>query len=142
MACGELTPLTGQGFRVSMLSIALALRGDAVDTLALAREAFEQLRALSATSGPLLAAALDFARRNDLRRAVRLAGYALSPQKKDQAGVCLPVLLQAHQRVRDRALIEQSVTTIEAWLRAGEQLTEAQVAAIAFEDAPLMDFPE
>ncbi len=132
----------GQGFRVSMLSIALALRGDAVDTFALAREAFEQLRALSATSGPLLAAALDFARRNDLRRAVRLAGYALSPQKKDQAGVCLPVLLQAHQRVRDRALIEQSVTTIEAWLRAGEQLTEAQVAAIAFEDAPLMDFPE
>jgi tetratricopeptide (TPR) repeat protein len=131
----------GQGFRVSMLSIALALRGDAVDTFALAREAFDQLRALSATSGPVLAAALDLARRNDLRRAVLLAGYALSPQKKTPAPVCLPVLLQVHHRVRDRALVEYSAAAIETWLRAGERLTEAQVAAIAFDDAQLDGLP-
>jgi predicted ATPase/DNA-binding winged helix-turn-helix (wHTH) protein len=131
----------GQGFRVSMLSIALALRGDAVETFALAREAFDQLRAVSATSGPVVAAALDLARRNDLRRAVLLAGYALSPQKKNPAPVCLPVLLQAHHRVRDRALVEYSAAAIETWLRAGERLTEAQVAAIAFDDAPLDGLP-
>jgi predicted ATPase/DNA-binding winged helix-turn-helix (wHTH) protein len=127
----------GQGFRISMLSIALALRGDAVDILALAREAFDQLRALGATSGPVLAAALHHTRRNDLGRAVLLAGYALSAPKKNSAPVCLPVLLQVQQQVRDRALVDHSAATVETWLRAGEQLTEAQAAAIAFDDAPL-----
>ena len=131
----------GQGFRVSMLSIALALRGDAVDTFALAREAFDQLRALSATSGPVLAAALDHARRNDLRRAVLLRRLRTQPAKKTPAPVCLPVLLQVHHRVRDRALVEHSAAAIETWLRAGERLTEAQVAAIAFDDAQLDGLP-
>jgi predicted ATPase len=127
----------GHGFRISMLSIALALRGDAVDVLALAREAFDQLRALGATSGPLLAAALHHARRDDLRRAVLLAGYVLNEPKKNPAPVCLPVHLRVQQQVRDRALVEHSATTVEIWLGAGESLTEAQVTAIAFDDAPL-----
>jgi len=131
----------GQGFRISMLSIAVALRGDAVDNLALAREAFDQLRALGATSGPVLAAALHHARRDDLQRAVLLAGYALSASKTNPAAICLPVLLQVQQQVRDRALVEHSAATVETWLRAGEQLTEAQVAAIAFDDAPLDGLP-
>jgi predicted esterase len=124
-----------------MLSIALALRGDAVDVLPLAREAFDQLRGLGATSGAVLAAALHHARRDDLRRAVLLGGYALSPQKTNPAPVCLPVLLQVHHRVRDRALVEYSAAAIDIWLHAGEGLTEAQVAAIAFDDAPLDGLP-
>jgi predicted ATPase/DNA-binding winged helix-turn-helix (wHTH) protein len=131
----------GQGFRISMLSIALALRGDAVDVLALAREAFDQLRALGATSGPVLAAALHHARRDDLQRAVLLAGYALSAPKTNPAPICLPVLLQVQQQVRDRALVDHSAATVEAWLRAGERLTEARVAAIAFDDGPLDGLP-
>jgi hypothetical protein len=120
-----------------MLSIAHALRDDAVDILALARDAFDQLRALGATSGPVLAAALHHARRDDLQRAVLLAGYALSAPKKSPAPVCLRVLQRAQQQVRDRALSAQSSATVESWLSAGEHLTEAQVAAIAFDDATL-----
>jgi predicted ATPase/DNA-binding winged helix-turn-helix (wHTH) protein len=127
----------GLDFRLSMLSIALALRGDAVDVLALAREAFDQLRGLGATSGPVLAAALHHARRDDLRRAVLLAGYALSAPKTNPAPACLQLLLHVQQQVCDRALIVQSAATVESWQRAGEQLTEAQAAAIAFDDAPL-----
>lgn len=130
----------GQDFRLSMLSIALALRGDAVDILALAREAFDQLRSLGVTSGPLLAAALHHARRDDLRRAVLLAGYALSaPAQLTKSAA--PVFLHVQQRIRDLALAEQSAATVDSWLRAGERLTEGQVAAIAFDDAPLDKVP-
>ena len=126
----------GQDFRLGMFSIALALRGDSVDVLALAREAFDQLRALGATSAPVLAAALHLARRDDLPRAVLLAGYALSaPAQLKKKPV--PVLLQVHQQVRDRALAEHSAAAVETWLRTGERLTEAQVAAIAFDNVPL-----
>jgi predicted ATPase/DNA-binding winged helix-turn-helix (wHTH) protein len=131
----------GQGFRVSMLSIALALRGDAVDTLALSREAFDQLRALGATNGPVLATALHHARRDDLRRAVVLTGFAISVLNRNPAPACLPVLLEVQQQVRDRALAAHSAATVETWLRAGERLTEAQVELIAFDDAPLDGLP-
>jgi len=127
----------GLDFRLSMLSIALALRGDAVDVLALAREAFDRLRGLGATSGPLLAAALHHARRDDLRRAVLLAGYALSAPKTNPSPACLQLLLHAQKQVRDRALMVQSTATVEDWRREGELLTEAQAAAIAFDGVPL-----
>jgi len=126
----------GLDFRLSMLAIALALRGDAVDTVALAREAFDELRALGATSGPLLAAALHLARRGDLHRAMLLVGYALSSQARLKS-MPAPVFLQIEQRLRDRASSEHPAATIETWLRAGERLTEAQVTAVAFDDAPL-----
>ena len=127
----------GLDFRLSMLSIALALRGDAVDVPALAREAFDQLRALGATSGPVLAAALHHARHGDPRRAVLLAGFALSEPKTNPAPPCLQLLLHVQQQVREHALVEHSAAMVEAWLRAGEQLNDAQAAAIAFDDAPL-----
>ena len=127
----------GRDFRLSMLSIALALRGDAVDVLALAREAFDQLRALGAVAGPLLAASLHHARHDDLRRAVLLAGYAISVPKRNPAPACLQLLLHVQQQVRDQALVQHPAATVETWLRAGEQLTEAQAAEIAFDDAPL-----
>jgi predicted ATPase len=125
----------GRDFRLSMLSIALALRGDDVDVLALAREAFGQLRSLGATSGPILAAALHHARRGDLERAVLLAAYAVDAPAR--AGRCtLPVCLRAQQRVRDRAAAAYPAATVDDWLRAGALLTEARAAALAFDDAP------
>jgi tetratricopeptide (TPR) repeat protein len=127
----------GLDFRLSMLSIALALRGDAVEVLALAREAFDRLRGLGATSGPLLAAALHHARRDDLRRAVLLAGYALSGPKTNPAPACLHLFQHVQQQVCDRALIVESAATVESWRTAGEQLTEARAAAIAFDGVPL-----
>ena len=47
------------------------------------------------------------------------------------------VVLRVQQQVRDRALAGHPAATVETWLRAGERLTEAQAAAIAFDEAPL-----
>jgi len=127
----------GEGYRISMLSIALALRGESNDILPLAREAFDQLRAVGATSGPLLAAALHHARGGDLQRAVLLAGYALSAPKTNPAPACLQLFLRVGRQVRELALAAQPSATAERWLRAGERLTEAQVAAIAFDEGVL-----
>jgi hypothetical protein len=84
-----------------------------------------------------LAAALHHARRDDLRRAVLLAGYALSAPKTNPSPACLQLLLHAQKQVRDRALMVQSTATVEDWRREGELLTEAQAAAIAFDGVPL-----
>ena len=127
----------GLDFRLSMLSIAHALHGDAVDVLALAREAFDRLRGLGATSGPVLAAALHHARHDDLRRAVLLAGYALSAAKTNPAPACLPLLDRVQKQVCDHARAQHSPALVESWLRSGEELTEALAAAIAFDGAPL-----
>jgi len=43
--------------------------------------------------------------------------------------------------VRDCAAAKYPATAIEAWLRAGECLTEEQAAAIAFDGAPLDELP-
>ncbi len=125
----------GLEFRLGTLAVALAWRGDDVDILPLAREAFDHLRLLGVTFAPLMAAALQHARRDDPRRAVLLAGYAYSklPLQEHPSLIALPM----QQRVRERAAAEHPAATVETWLRAGERLTEEQAAAIAFDDAPL-----
>jgi tetratricopeptide (TPR) repeat protein len=133
-------PPYGLEFHLGTLAVALAWRGDDVDILPLAREAFDHHRLLGMTFAPLMAAALQHARRDNAQRAVLLAGYALgalAQQENNQP----PIRLQVQQRVRDRALVEHSAATVEAWLRAGERMTEEQVAAIAFDDAPLDGLP-
>ncbi len=126
----------GQEMRLSKLALALALRGDDVDIIALAREAFDRLRSLGTTFSPLMAAALHHARNDDLRRGVVLAGYAGGALAQRNNHPCsIDLLLQ--QRVRDRAAARYPEATIESWLHAGERLTEAQAAGIAFDDAPL-----
>ena len=53
----------GLEFRLGTLAVALAWRGDDVDILPLAREAFDHHRLLGVTFAPLMAAALQHARR-------------------------------------------------------------------------------
>jgi predicted ATPase/DNA-binding winged helix-turn-helix (wHTH) protein len=122
-------------FRLSTLAVALAWRGDEVDVLPLARESFDNLRALGVTFTPLMAAALQHARCGDLQRAVVLTGYAYGelPRQKHTRLIALPM----QQRLRDRASAEHSMATVDAWLREGERLTEEQAAAIAFDAAHL-----
>jgi len=129
----------GVELRLSTLAVALAWRGDDVDILPLAREAFDCHRVLGVTFAPLIAAALQHARRNDARRAVLLAGYAYGklPLHERPNLIALPV----QQRVRDCAAAKYPAAAIEAWLRAGEYLTEEQAAAIAFDGAPLDELP-
>jgi predicted ATPase/DNA-binding winged helix-turn-helix (wHTH) protein len=123
--------------RLGWLALALAWRGDDLDILPHAREAFDFLRELGLTSGPLMAAALQHVRRGDSQRAVVLTGYAYSrlPQEEVTRPTTLP--LQMRQRVRERATVGHPAATVEAWLRTGESLTEEQAAAIAFDDTPL-----
>ena len=47
------------------------------------------------------------------------------------------IALPMQQRVREQAEVEHSASTVDAWLRAGECMTEEQAAAIAFDEAPL-----
>jgi hypothetical protein len=128
-------PTYGLDFYLGTLAVALAWRGDDVDILPLAREAFDHHRLLGATFAPLMAAALQHARRDNARRAVLLTGYACGklPLLEPPSLIALPM----QQRVRDRAAAEHPAATVETWLRAGERLTEEQAAAIAFDDAPL-----
>ena len=125
----------GLEFRLSTLAVALAWRGDDVDILPLAREAFDHHRLLGVTFAPLMAAALQHVRRDNSQRAVLLAGYACSklPLREPPSLIALPM----QQRVRERAAAEHSAAAVETWLRAGECLTEEQAAAIAFDEAPL-----
>jgi predicted ATPase/DNA-binding winged helix-turn-helix (wHTH) protein len=129
----------GVEFRLSALAVALAWRGDNIDILPLAREAFDHHRLLGVTFAPLMAAALQHARRNDARRAVLLAGYAYGklPLHERPSLIALPM----QHRVRDCAAAKYPAAAIEAWLRAGECLTEEQAAAIAFDGAPLDELP-
>ncbi len=133
---GRINAPYGKESRLAWLSVALALRGDDVDIVALAREAFDHLRGLGTTSYTVLATALHHARCDDLQRAVLLAGYALNALAVPSQKV-LPICLQVQQRVRDRAAATHPAATIDAWLHAGENLTEEQAAAIAFDEAPL-----
>jgi tetratricopeptide (TPR) repeat protein len=108
----------GLEFRLSTLAVALAWRGDDVDILPPAREAFDHHRLLGVTFAPLMAAALQHARRDDARRAVLLAGYARSklPLREPPSLIALPM----QQRVRDLAAAKHPAAAVETWLRAGE----------------------
>jgi predicted ATPase/DNA-binding winged helix-turn-helix (wHTH) protein len=127
----------GLELRLGLLAVALAWRGDELDILPLAREAFDFLREAGLTFTPLMAAALQHLRRGDLQRAVLLTGYAYGrlPREKTIWRTSLPM----QQRVRERATAKHPAATVEAWLRAGERLTAEQAAEIAFDLAPLED---
>jgi tetratricopeptide (TPR) repeat protein len=129
----------GLELRLSTLAVALAWRGDDVDILPLAREAFDHHRLLGVTYAPLMAAALQHARRDDARRAVMLVGYACGklPLREPPSLIALPM----QQRVRDLAAAKHSAVAVDTWLRAGEYLTEEQAADIAFDGAPLDELP-
>ena len=64
------------GASLTVLSLALALRGDDIDLLPLAREGHVKTRLIGRDSCALLAAAVQHVRRGDVERAVVLAGFA------------------------------------------------------------------
>jgi hypothetical protein len=118
------------------LALALALRGDDVDVLALARDVVDHVREVGGggISHAMMAAALHHARRDDLHRAVLLAGHArhvLVERKAIMCAVDRRILKQLH----DRAVEQHSPETVEAWWRAAERVSNDQAVALAFEDA-------
>ena len=97
--CVPFVAAYGLQLHLGTLAAALAWHGDDVDILPLAREAFDHLRLLGVTFAPLMAAALEHARRNDPQRAALLCGYAYSKCWPDQhpSLAALPI----RQRVRE-----------------------------------------
>jgi predicted ATPase/DNA-binding winged helix-turn-helix (wHTH) protein len=124
----------GLEFHLARLAVALAWRGDDLDILSLAREAFDYVRLIGAPFAPLMAAALQHARRGDSRRAVLLTGYAYSSLRWEHTRSIAPPM---QQRVRDQALAAHPAATVDTWLREGERLSEERAAAIAFDAAPI-----
>jgi len=86
-----------------------------------------------------MAAALQHARRDDARRSALIAGYAGNnlPLREPPSLITLPM----QQRVRELAAQRQPAEVVNAWLRAGEHLTEERAAAIAFDDGSLDGLP-
>ena len=119
----------GRAMPRALHAVALALRGDDVDVLSLAREAFDYFSPMggAAPYKPLMAAALHHARRGEARRGALIGGYALHVLSKETSNACL-----IDVRMRDQ-LIELAKSagdgaSVDDWLKAGERLSQAQVA--------------
>ena len=115
---------------------ARALRGDPVDITPAVRADFEHFRGTGLAWPAVMALALQVARAGDFARAGLLAGWARAAFAGTQRHL-RPVDLQMRAKLRELVDARHDDATLEAWQRAGERLTEEQVAAIAFEQAPL-----
>jgi hypothetical protein len=123
----------GWEHRVGKLAIARAWRGDAADILPLAREAFDFLRSSGRSFTPVMAAAMQYAHRGDLKRAVLLAGHAGIVLDRDSSPC--RVDREMLQWLRKRATAVHPESTVAEWWHAGECMTDAQVIGFAFEGA-------
>jgi predicted ATPase/DNA-binding winged helix-turn-helix (wHTH) protein len=128
----------GLGSARAYLTIARAVRGDADDGLAGAREAYETLVPNGATSldKPLMAAAVFHARHGDLERAALIAGCAGGPNVRG-AKPCCPIDERLQREVDTLVQAGADAARREAWQRAGAAMTPAQIAPIAFNGAPM-----
>lgn len=128
----------GVGSARSLLALARALRGDDDQAIVHAREAYlaQVNNGPAGCDKPLMAAAMFHARRGDLPRAALIANCVAGPDVRSNRHVCpmnerldadVEALVSAVLTERDR----------ERCRRAGAALSLAQVAAIAFEVAPV-----
>jgi hypothetical protein len=131
----------GRAMPRAMYAVALAVRGDDGDVLSLAREAFDFLGQSggAAPFKPFMAAALHHARRGDARRGALIGGYALHVLSKETSNVC-PIDLRMRDQLIELARSAGDGASVDDWLKAGERLGQAQVAALAFEGARVEEF--
>jgi predicted ATPase/DNA-binding winged helix-turn-helix (wHTH) protein len=131
----------GRAMPRALHAVALALRGDDVDVLSLAREAFDYFSPMggAAPYKPFMAVALHHARRGEAQRGALIGGYALHVLSKEKSNACL-----IDVRMRDQLIeLAQSASagaSVDDWLKAGERLSQAQVAALAFEGGRVEEF--
>jgi predicted ATPase/DNA-binding winged helix-turn-helix (wHTH) protein len=131
----------GRAMPRALRAMALALRGDDVDVLSLAREGFDYLGPSggAAPYKPLMAAALHHARCGEAQRGALIGGYAWHVLSKETSS---PFLIDV--RVRDQLIdLAKSAgagASVDDWLKAGERLSQAQVAALAFEGGRVEEF--
>ena len=117
------------------------LRGDDVDVLSLVREGFDHLgpTAESRAFKPLMAAALYHARRGEAQRGALIGGYAWHVLSKETSNACL-IDVRMRDQLIDLAKSAGAGASVDDWLKAGERLSQAQVAALAFEGGRVEEF--
>jgi predicted ATPase/DNA-binding winged helix-turn-helix (wHTH) protein len=123
------------GLGVGALAVAYALRGDA-QALAVARDAYAQQRPRGTTETALIAAALHHAAQGDTARALLIAGWIYAEIERQQWRLYPPVRAW-RQRVLELAASALPQREVERWLGRCKPLREKEVAALAFDDAPL-----
>jgi predicted ATPase/DNA-binding winged helix-turn-helix (wHTH) protein len=130
----------GRAMPRALHAVALALRGDDVDVLSLAREAFDYFSPMggAAPYKPLMAAALHHARRGEAQRGALIGGYAWHVMSKETSSACLIDVRMSDQLI-EFAKSAGAGASVDDWLKAGERLSQAQVAALAFEGARVED---
>jgi len=121
----------GREHRLSRLILARALRGDDIDVPAIARVAYYELRPLGATFALLIAAALHRLRLGEFECAVRLAAHVSGAPAGGAEQPC-PFDAGLLQRIFDVARARHPAPTVERWIRAGELVTPAEAADLAF----------
>ena len=128
--------LSGIGMNRAHLAIALAIRGDEVDVPALAREAYEFLRSTGLHFKPLFAAALHHARHGDAARAGLVFGQARQLMHAEGSEPCL---FDMRLRTEFESLMRPHAqgAALQALEHAGTRLSAEQIAALAFEAAPV-----
>ncbi len=128
----------GLGSARALMAIALAVRGDDDNGLAGTREAYYMLlpNGTSTLDKPLLAAAMFHARRGDLKRAAVIAACATGPNVRASAPYC-PIDERLQREVDALVQTGTDAAEREAWQCAGVSMKPAQIASIAFDDAPL-----
>jgi hypothetical protein len=136
----RLRRLKSGGLAWALIYVALArtMLGDDENLLPVAHEAFNAGLAIGTTYQPLNVAAMYHARRGDFQRAALVAGHA---RKMREGQKFHPVAIDLRMDALLRQTIEaaHSRKIFEAWLAAGEALSQASALAIAFDLAPLAD---
>ena len=136
----RLRRLKSGGLAWALIYVALArtMLGDDEGLLPVAHEAFTAGLAIGTTYQPLNVAAMYHARRGDFQRAALVAGHA---RKMREGQKFHPVAIDLRMEALLRRTIEaaHSPEVLEAWLAAGEALSQASAVAIAFDMAPLAD---
>ena len=131
----------GRAVPRALHAVALALRGDDVDVLSLAREGFDHLGPMGGAPAymPLMAAALYHARRGEAQRGALIGGYAWHVLSKETSNPCL-IDVRLRDQLIDLAKSAGAGASVDDWLKAGERLSQAQVAALAFEGGRVEEF--
>jgi tetratricopeptide (TPR) repeat protein len=125
----------------ALRAVALTLRGDDVDVLSLVREGFDQFGPTGGVGAfmPLKAAALYHARRGETQRGALIGSYAWHVLSKETSDPCL-IDVRLRDQLIDLAKSAGAGASVDDWLKAGERLSQAQVAALAFEGGRVEEF--
>ena len=120
------------GLTLVNLAVALALRGDDIDLLPLAREGHVKSRLIGSANCALVAAALQHVRQGDPERAVVLAGFATADMRRWKSKP-EPSELALPGRVLERCADKLEGKVVERLCALGAELDILRAEGVAFD---------